>query len=137
MFQMATVGRHILHGTQTVTLADTVVYNGETFAVGEHEFAIDGKYWTDFDRQHPLEGPARGQAWTGTVHGLFAELGVGTVTHSALQLGLAISGAFAALGLVALMFGAGLVWASKGKDEDTWDIAKIVTEDKPEPAVVG
>ena len=71
MFQMATVGYHVLHGTQTVTLSETVDYDGVVYEAGAHEFEIDGRYWTDFDRQHPLEGPARGQAWTGTVHGLF------------------------------------------------------------------
>jgi hypothetical protein len=91
MYQMATVGYHTLHGTQTIVLDETVEYNGETFEAGTYEFDVDGRYWTDFDRMHPLEGPARSQAWTGTAHGLFGELGVGTVTHSALQLALSLA----------------------------------------------
>ena len=98
MYQMATIAYHTLHGTQTVTLDEAVEYNGETFAAGDYEFDVDGRYWTDFDRQHPIEGPAREQAWTGTAHGLIAELGVGTVTHSTLQMGLALAGLFAGLG---------------------------------------
>lgn len=116
MYQMATVSFHTLHGTQTVVLDEDVEYNGETFAAGTYEVPIDGKYWTDFDRMHPLEGPARGLAWTGTAHGLVAELGVGTVTHSTLQMGLALSGLFGALGLTFLLTGGGTVWAMRGKD---------------------
>ena len=115
MYQMATVAYHTLHGTQTVTLDEAVEYNGETFAAGDYEFDVDGRYWTDFDRQHPIEGPAREQAWTGTAHGLVAELGVGTVTHSTLQMGLALAGLFAGLGLVFMLTGGGLIWAGRGK----------------------
>lgn len=118
MFQMATVLQHTLHGTLTVVLDEDVEYNGETFAAGDHEFAVKGRYWTDFDRLHPIEGPARAQAWTGTVHGLVAELGVGTVTHSTLQMGLALAGLFAGLGATFLLAGGGLIWALKTKNED-------------------
>jgi hypothetical protein len=90
--------------------------SGEVFAAGEYEFDVDGRYWTDFDRSNPIEAAAREQAWTGTAHGLIAELGVGTVTHSTLQLGLALAGLFAGLGLVLMVAGGGLVWASRGKD---------------------
>ena len=113
MFQMATIAFHTLNGTQVVVLAEDVEYNGETFTAGSYDVAVDGRYWTGFDRMHPLEGPARGQAWSGTAHGLIAELGVGTVTHSALQLGLAIAGTLAAIGLTAIVAGLGLVWATK------------------------
>ncbi len=117
MFQMATIGYHVLHGTQTVVLDEAVEYNGETFEAGAHEFDVDGRYWTDFDRQHPLEGPAREAAWSGTVHGLFGELGVGTVTHSALQMGLGLAALLGGLGGTFLLAGAGLVWAARGRDE--------------------
>ena len=115
MYQMSTVAYHTLHGTQTVVLDEAVEYNGETFAAGEYEFDVDGRYWTAFDREHPIEGPAREQAWTGTAHGLVAELGVGTVTHSTLQLGLAVAGLFAGLGLVFMLTGGGLIWAGRSK----------------------
>jgi hypothetical protein len=117
MYQMATIAYHTLHGTQTVVLDEAVEYNGETFAPGEYEFAIDGRYWTDFDRMHPIEGPAREMAWTGTAHGLIGELGTGTVTHSALQLALGITVLLAGLGATFILAGAGLVWASRAKDE--------------------
>jgi hypothetical protein len=116
MYQMATVGYHVLNGTQTVVLDETVEYNGETFEAGTYEFAVDGRYWTDFDRMHPIEGPAREMAWSGVAHGLFGELGVGTVTHSALQMGLGLAGAFAGVGALALIAGFGLLWAIRGRE---------------------
>jgi len=128
MFQMATIGYHVLHGTQTVVLDEAVEYEGETFAAGSHEIVVNsvgseervaaglGGYWTDFDRSHPIEGPARAQAWSGTAHGLFGELGVGTVTASALQMGLAIAGILAGVGLTVMVAGFGMIWVSRSKE---------------------
>ena len=113
MYQMATVAYHTLTGTQTIVLDEDVVYNGETFLAGEHEFAIDGRYWSGFDREHPLEGPAREMAWTPTAHALIAQLGVGTATASALQLALGLSALFAGVGATFLLAGVGLVWATR------------------------
>jgi hypothetical protein len=117
MYQMAVIAYHTLHGTQTIVLDEPVEYNGETFAAGEYEFAVDGRYWTDFDRQHPIEGPAREKAWTGTAHALIANLGVGTVTASTLQMGFGLAGLFAAIGFTVLVAGLGLVWAARAADE--------------------
>jgi hypothetical protein len=117
MWQMATVGYHVLYDTVEVELAEDVEYNGEVFAAGVYEFPIDGRYWTDFDRMHPIEGPARGMVWTGTVHGLFGELGVGAVTHSALQLALALSGLFAGIGATLVLAGGGLFWVGRSEPE--------------------
>jgi hypothetical protein len=73
---------------------------------------------------HPLEGPARAQAWSGTAHGLFGELGVGTVTHSALQLGLGVTALLAGLGATFLLAGAGMIWAARGR-EDSLEATKL------------
>jgi hypothetical protein len=130
MFQMATVAYHVTHGTQTVVLTEDKEYNGETFPAGEYEVQVNqigspervaaglGGYWTDFDRQHPLEGPARSQAWSGTAQGIVGELGVGTVTHSALQLGLGLAGIFAGVGMLSIIAGAGLMWAARGQGDE-------------------
>jgi hypothetical protein len=117
MYQMATVSYHTLHGTQTVVLDEDVEYNGEIFKAGTYEFAVDGRYWNDFDREHPIEGPARAQAWTGVAHALIAELGVGTVTASALQLGLGLAALFAGIGGTFVIAGGGLVWAARPEKE--------------------
>ena len=139
MYQMAVIGYHVLHGTQTVVLPEDVEYNGEVFPAGTYEFEVDGRYWTDFDRRHPIEGPARSQAWSGTVHGLFGQLGVGTVTHSVLQIGLAIAAAFAAIGGMAILTGLGLIWVSR--EEDTLAVPETPkdltgTPDKSEKELV-
>ena len=129
MWQMAVIGYHVLHGTQTVVLDEAVEYNGETFQAGTYEVVVNevgsperveaglGGYWTDFDRMHPLEGPARGQAWSGTAHGLFGELGVGAVTANMLTIGYGIAGVLAGLGLMALVAGAGLIWIARSREE--------------------
>ena len=56
-------------------------------------------------------------AWTGTAHALIAELGVGSVTASALQIGLGMAGLLAGLGLTFLFTGLGLVWATRAATE--------------------
>jgi hypothetical protein len=117
MFQMATVSYHTLHGTQTVVLTEPVEYKGETFAAGTYQVPIDGRYFSQLDRQHPLEGPARDRAWSGTAHALIAELGVGTATASALQLALALSGLLGGLGGTLILTGAGLVWATRSETQ--------------------
>ena len=128
MYQMATVSFHTLNGTQTVVLDKDVEYNGEVFKAGSYDFEIDGKYWTAFDREHPIEGIAREQAWSGTAHGLIAELGVGTVTHSALQMGLGLAGILAGLGLTIILAGLGLVWAGRAPVPTAAPVAERIRE---------
>ena len=116
MYQMATIAYHTLHGTQTVVLpADVTAADGTLYAAGTYEFPIEGRYWSAFNRANPIEAAAREQAWTGTAHALIAELGVGTTTASALQLGLALTGLFVGIGLTFLLTGAGLVWATRAE----------------------
>jgi hypothetical protein len=129
MYQMATIAYHVLNGTQTVVLDETVEYNGETFEAGTYEFAVEGRYWTDFDRQNPIEGPARDQAWSGTAHALVAELGVGAATHSTLQLALGVAALLAGLGFLCTVTGAAVIWAAWAKDEPE------VPETVPEPVM--
>ncbi|WP_296666228.1 hypothetical protein [Demequina sp.] len=110
MYQMALVGHHTLTGSATVVLDEAVEYNGETFEAGTYEVPADGKYWADFDRMNPLEGPARAQIWNPTAHALFGELGVGAVTASTLKLGLGIVGMISGLGLLFLVLGGATFW---------------------------
>lgn len=114
MFQMATIAYHTLNGSTTVVLDEPVEYNGKTFAAGEYEFQNDGKYWSGFDREDPIEGPARAAIWTGTALALIGELGVGSVTASTLQVGLGVAALMAGLGFTLILAGLGLVWAARG-----------------------
>lgn len=114
MFQMATVAYHTLNGTSTVVLTEDVEYEGETFKAGTYDVPTEGRYWTDFDRSHPLEGPARSQAWSPTAHALIAELGVGSVTSATLQMGYGVAALLGGLGLVFLATAVALFWIAMG-----------------------
>jgi hypothetical protein len=118
MYQMATISYHTLHAETTVTIPEDVVVDGAIVTkAGEYEFVNDGRYWTGFDRTDPIQGAAREQIWTGTAHALIAELGVGSVTASALTMGLGIAALFALVGLTVVFTGLGLVWATRASTE--------------------
>lgn len=133
MYQMATVSYHTLTGIQTVVLDEDVEYDGKLYKAGSYDFDPEGKYWTGYDRENPIEAIARDQAWSGTAHGLVAELGVGTVTHSALQIGLGLAAILAGLGLTIILAGLGLVWASRAPNANG---ARPVAERIAEPVSV-
>ncbi|MGK2947703.1 MAG: hypothetical protein ACSLFP_03955 [Acidimicrobiales bacterium] len=133
MYQMATISYHTLHGTQMVVLTEADLTgedgttaseydcNGEMVAVPVAfpaegvtcEFEVNGRYWTGFDREVPVEAAARDMAWSGTAHALVAELGVGAATHSSLQLGLGVAGLLAGLGVVCTVMGAAFIWETR------------------------
>ncbi len=114
MVQMATIAYHTLHSTQTVVLPeDVTAADGTVYKAGSYEFPVDGRYWAAFNRANPIEAKAREMAWTGTAHALIAELGVGSVTGSTLQMGLGLAALFLGVGLVTFTAGAGLVWATR------------------------
>lgn len=149
MYQMATVVHHVINGTTEITLQEAQLVDAEGNAVTEVqvgdemlavpspfpaegwtvEYPNGGKYWQDFDRTNPADSAARGEIWTGTVHGLVGELGVGTVTASALKIGLGMTALLAGLGAIFLLTGGGLFWASGAagttalRREDTLDSA--------------
>ena len=112
MVQMATIAHHTLDSTQTVVLdKDVTAADGTVFKAGTYTFNVDGRYFSQFNRANPIEAKARDQAWSALAHGLIAELGVGSVTASTLQLGLGLAGLLGGLGLVLIIAGFGLVWA--------------------------
>ena len=118
MYQMATISYHTLNGATTVTIPEDVVVDGQVVTkAGTYDFENTGKYWTGFDRTDPIQGAARDKIWTGTAHALIAELGVGSVTASALAMGLGIAALFALVGLTVVITGLGLVWAARAATE--------------------
>ena len=118
MYQMATVSYHTLHATVTVILpADVTAADGTVVLAGTYQFVNDGKYWATFDKT-PVEAAARALVWTPTAHALIAELGVGTMTATALQMGLGLAGLAAGLGGTLILLGFGLVWVGRGKPLD-------------------
>ena len=118
MYQMATISYHTLHAATTVTFPTDVVVDGKVVqAAGTYDFQNNGKYWTGFDRTNPIEAAAREKVWTGTALALIGELGVGSVTASALQMGLGLAVLFALVGLTVILTGLGLVWATRSATE--------------------
>jgi hypothetical protein len=145
MYQMATIAYHTLHGTQNVVITEPVQYDADgdgtvdvatatvytggawdpatepvdaVFQPGTYEVPVDGRYYSQFDRAHPLEGKVREQAWSGLVHGLFAELGVGATTASSLELGLGVAMVTALMGVAFLVLGGLLVWVGMAKQPE-------------------
>ena len=137
MYQMATISFHVLHGTQSVTLTEDDLTgedgavaaeydcNGEMVAVPDPfpaegvtcDFAVDGRYWTGFDRSIPVQAQARDMAWSGTAHALVAELGVGAATHSTLQLALGVAALLAGLGVVCMVMGIAFLWETRRRSQ--------------------
>ena len=144
MYQMATIAYHTLHGTQNVVLTQTVEWDGDgdgevaadapvysggewdpstsgedaIFNPGTYEVPVNERYWTQFNRLHPLDGPAREQTWSGTVHGLFAQLGVGAVTASLAQVGVGIAAVVLLMGIGFLIAGGLLIWVAAGAKKE-------------------
>jgi len=118
MYQMATITYHTLHAKTTVTIPEDVVANGQVVTkAGTYDFVNDGRYWTGFDRSDPIQAAARGQIWTPTALALVGQLGVGSVTASALTIGLGVAALFALVGLTIVITGLGLVWATRATTE--------------------
>ncbi len=116
MYQMGTIAYHTLNSTVTITLTEDKEYKGEKFPAGDYEFVNDGRYWTGFDRQHPIEGPAREKIWTPTAHALIGQLGVGAVTASTLTIGLGLVGVIGGLAGTLGLLGLGLIWVARRPD---------------------
>ncbi len=95
----------------------TVLTTDANYAAGAYTVPTLGRYWTMFTRTHPLDGKARELAWSGVVHGLFAQLGVGATSFSALQMGQAMALIAMAFGVAFIVTGGGLVWVVAGKKE--------------------
>lgn len=113
MYQMGTIAYHTLNSTVTITLTEDKEYKGQSFPAGDYEFINDGRYWTGFDRQHPIEGPAREKIWSGTAHALIGQLGVGAVTASTLTIGLGLVGVIGGLAGTLGLLGLGLIWVAR------------------------
>jgi hypothetical protein len=124
MYQMATITHHVTSGTQTIVLPeDVTAADGTVYKAGTYEFKVDGRYFSQFNRANPIEGAARDKAWSPAALALISNLGVGTATATALQLGFGIAGLFAGIGLFALGAGFGLVWVARALKEPAPKVA--------------
>jgi len=94
-----------------------ILRSDANYAAGTYTVPTLERYWTQFTRTNPLDGKARELVWTGVVHGLFAELGVGATSFSALQMGQAMALIAMAFGVAFIITGGGLVWVASTKKE--------------------
>jgi hypothetical protein len=94
------------------------------FEPGTYIVPVNGRYFTGFNRLHPLDGKARDQAWSGLAHGLFAELGVGATTASVLELATMVALLVLGFGVIFIVAGAGLVWAAWPKKAEAEVVAR-------------
>jgi hypothetical protein len=92
-----------------------IVRQDAIFEAGTYTVPVAERYWTGFNRLHPLDGPAREQTWNGTVHGLFAQLGVGATTASSLELAQALTLMLGGFGILFIIVGLGLVWVGAAR----------------------
>lgn len=74
MVKYATINYHILEGTQKVVLDKDVEYKGVLYKAGTYDVKVDGRYFSQLDRSHPLEGKVRDQAWSPLAFGLLGNL---------------------------------------------------------------
>ncbi|WNM24847.1 hypothetical protein RN607_01750 [Demequina capsici] len=129
MVQMAAIAYDVLNMNITVTPSEDTEYNGQALTAGQsYDIPVDGRYWADFDYTNPIDQQVRAGAWSGTAHALIAELGVGSVTASTLQLGTGISAFIGGLGLVFIVLGAAAVWFAAGIKKES--AAAVVADDK-------
>jgi hypothetical protein len=131
MVQYGTISYHTLHGTQTVVLDEAVEYDGVMYEAGSYDVDVDGRYFSDLDRKHPLESPVRTQAWSPLAFGLLSSLiggmnsdyqaGMAHFMSWSIFMGLgvmfAVAGVFVTLGGVQVTRGAEATAAVKAKDE--------------------
>lgn len=111
MVQYARISYHTLHSTVKVTIDKDAEYKGETFKAGSYDFPINGRYWQDFDRSHPIEGPARSIAWSPTVLGLLSSLQAGFASHTLVELAWYIGILIIGLGMTFFFGGLALGYA--------------------------
>ena len=116
MYQMATITYHTLHAATTVTFPADVVVDGKVVhrpaRTTSRTPASTGPASTG---RNPIQGAAREKVWTATALALVGQLGVGSVTASALQIGLGMAALLGGFGGTLLLTGLGLVWATRAR----------------------
>jgi hypothetical protein len=75
MVSYAIISYHTLHSTVNVVLDQDAEYNGTMYPAGTTiPFAVDGRYFSDFNRSDPVEAAARDLAWSPLAWGLLGSL---------------------------------------------------------------
>jgi len=130
MYQMATISHHMLSSTVTLP-TDVKDANGNVVAAAGTQVAVNDRYYADFNNANPVDAAVRGLAWSPLPLALIGQLGVGAVTASSLQLGLGVTGLFAAVGFGFLLAGVGLIWVAR---PEKVKVPAVKTVTAPTPA---
>lgn len=112
MYQLATITEHTLSSTVTLP-ADIKDAQGNIVALAGDKVAVNGRYYADFNNANPVDAAVRGLAWSPLALSLIGQLGVGAVTATSLQMGLAMVGLLLAVGFGFELAGAGFVWVAR------------------------
>ena len=112
MYQMATISEHTLSSTVTLP-ADIKDANGNVVAHAGDKVAVNARYYANFNFANPIDSAVRGLAWSPLPLALIGQLGVGAVTATSLQMGIALTGMFAAVGFMFVFSGIGLAWVAR------------------------
>lgn len=112
MYELATITEHTLSSTVTLP-ADIKDANGNIVAHAGDKVAVNDRYYADFNFANPVDSAVRGLAWSPLALSLIGQLGVGAVTATSLQMGLAMVGLLLAVGFGFELAGFGLVWVAR------------------------
>jgi len=109
---MATITTHTLDSTVTLP-ADITDASGNIVAHAGDKVPVNGRYYADFNFANPVDSAVRGLAWSPLALSLIGQLGVGAVTATSLQMGIAMVGMLLAVGFGFELAGFGLVWVAR------------------------
>jgi hypothetical protein len=112
MYQLATITEHTLSSTVTLP-TDIKDADGNIVAHAGDKVAVNGRYYADFNFANPVDSAVRGLAWSPLPLSLIGQLGVGAVTATSLQMGIAMVGMLLAIGFGFELAGVGLVWVAR------------------------
>jgi hypothetical protein len=112
MYQLATITEHTLSSTVTLP-SDIKDADGNIVAHAGDKVAVNGRYYADFNFANPVDSAVRGLAWSPLPLSLIGQLGVGAVTATSLQMGIAMVGMLLAIGFGFELAGFGLVWVAR------------------------
>lgn len=118
MYYYATITYHVLHGEVDVKLTAEqvpITYRGITYSeAGTYKIAPLA-YYAQLDRTHAIEGQLRA-AWTPQALALTGALSAGHANQGVGELAQATTVAVTGIGALVAFAGAGLVWATFGRD---------------------
>lgn len=117
MYEYATITYHVLHSTVAVKLTDAdvpITYRGVTYdEPGTYNITLE-HYYAHLDRSNPIERQLR-EAWSPLAFSLTSSLAGAHANQAAGELAYMTTLGLGGIGLLFVLAGAGLVWATWGQ----------------------